>query len=203
MSEVARHAKGRKRRQDIIDAAAALLREGGPTAVTHRAVAARAECSLSATTYYFSGLEDLLAEAGAQNIDSWATRAERVAAESQEEPPPATVEQCVSLLLRACLPAFGSLENHYLQLVAASQSPSVASAYRHGRARLDQALDTILVAARCDIPAPIVSAVVDGAAVVALSEGRDIRATAHDLLVSVLLRGCNSPWARQAACRNT
>ena len=52
--------KGEARRQAIIEAAAALIRESGPSAVSHRAVAQRARCSLSATTYYFNGLDDLL-----------------------------------------------------------------------------------------------------------------------------------------------
>ena len=55
--------KGEARRRQIVEAAAALVREGGPSSVSHRAVARRAGCSLSATTYYFEGLEDLLHQA--------------------------------------------------------------------------------------------------------------------------------------------
>lgn len=186
MSEVARQPKGWKRRQDIIDAAAALLLEGGPVAVTHRTVAARAGCSLSATTYYFTGIEDLLAEAGAQNMNRWALRAERVALEISAEPHPESLEDSVNLLLRASLPAVDSLENHYLQLVAASTSPAVYRAYREGRARLDGALQTVLDRIAIATPPQLVTAVVDGAAVAALSEGRDIRETARALLTTAL-----------------
>lgn len=182
MSEVVRQSKGWRRRQDIIDAAAALLREGGPAAVTHRAVASRAECSLSATTYYFSGLEELLTEAGSLNIATWASRAERVAAEVEASPPSSDIESTVEVLLRACLPGAASLENHYLQLVAASQAPAVARAYREGRARLDAALQRIVDVLDREVDPAIVIAVVDGGAVAALSEGRDVRQTAHDLL---------------------
>lgn len=52
--------RGEDRRQAIIDAAAAIIRESGPSAISHRSVAKRAGCSLSATTYFFDGLEDLL-----------------------------------------------------------------------------------------------------------------------------------------------
>ncbi len=182
MSEVARQTKGWKRRQAIIDAAAAILLEGGPAAVTHRTVAARAGCSLSATTYYFTGIEELLAEAGAQSMKRWALRAERVALEISAEPHPESLEDSVNLLLRASLPAVDSLENHYLQLVAASSAPAVFRAYREGRARLDAALQTVLDRIDLATPPQLVTAVVDGAAVAALSEGRDIRETARALL---------------------
>jgi len=154
--------------------------------VTHRAVASRAKCSLSATTYYFSGLEELLAEAGSMNIATWASRAERVAAEIEEDPPATDVETSASVLLRACLPGSSSLENHYLQLVAASQAPAVARAYREGRARLDAAVQRILGVLGRSVDAALVISIVDGAAVAALSEGRDVRATAHGLLLRAL-----------------
>lgn len=54
------------RRQAIIDAAVALVSEDGVAELTHRRVAARAQVSLGATTYYFSSLEELKAEALAQ-----------------------------------------------------------------------------------------------------------------------------------------
>lgn len=186
MSEVVRQAKGWRRRQDIIDAAAGLLREGGPAAVTHRAVASRAGCSLSATTYYFSGLEELLAEAGSLNIATWASRAERVATEVEADPPPSDIDSTVAVLLRACLPASTALENHYLQLVAASQAPAVARAYREGRVQLDAAVQRILDVLRWPVEATLVIAVVDGSAVAAISEGRDVRETARGLLVRAL-----------------
>jgi DNA-binding transcriptional regulator YbjK len=51
-----------QRRDVIVEAAAGLLREGGPTALTHRAVATAAGVPLAATTYYFASKEELLAE---------------------------------------------------------------------------------------------------------------------------------------------
>lgn len=55
--------KGRARRSSIVAAAADLLTDGGPPAVTHRAVAARAGVPLGSTTYYFAGRDELLAAA--------------------------------------------------------------------------------------------------------------------------------------------
>lgn len=55
--------KGVRRRSRLIEAAGALLLEGGFDAVRHRAVADRAELPLASTTYYFGSLEDLMAQA--------------------------------------------------------------------------------------------------------------------------------------------
>lgn len=52
-------AKGEQRRLQITEAAVSLFREKGLAAVRHRAVAKRAGVPLSATTYYFSSIDDL------------------------------------------------------------------------------------------------------------------------------------------------
>lgn len=53
----------RTRRRAIVEAAAALIVEGGGTGLTHRRVAARARVPLGATTYYFASLGELRTEA--------------------------------------------------------------------------------------------------------------------------------------------
>lgn len=55
--------KGERRRQALIEAAAALLVEGGFDALRHRAVAERAGLPLASTTYYFHSLDELVAAA--------------------------------------------------------------------------------------------------------------------------------------------
>ena len=55
--------KGERRRQELVTAAAALLRSGGFDAVRHRAVAEAAGLPLASTTYYFSSLEELVTAA--------------------------------------------------------------------------------------------------------------------------------------------
>jgi len=181
-SEVARQAKGRERRRAIIEAAAAIIREEGPNAVTHRAVAARAGCSLSATTYYFSGLDELLAEAGTLNIRRWAGRAEAVADSIEAGDVPRTRDQAIEAILRACLPKDTPLPTHYQQLLAVGTSSPITAAYRAGRRRLDQAVGRVLEHTGCALPPELVIAVVDGAAVTAISEHRDVRETARALL---------------------
>ncbi|MGM0386245.1 MAG: TetR/AcrR family transcriptional regulator [Actinomycetota bacterium] len=183
---VTRQSKGRERRRAIIEAAAEIIRDEGPSAVTHRAVAARAECSLSATTYYFSGLDELLAEAGKVNIKRWAELAEAVADEAERDGLPTTLAEAVEEILRACLPRDTSLENHYMQLLAAASAEPIAASSHAGRKRLDHALGRVLRRIGCRTPPELVIAVVDGAAVTAISENRDVRGTAHDLLTLLI-----------------
>jgi DNA-binding transcriptional regulator YbjK len=49
-----------RRRRKILDAALELVGEGGPDAITHRAVAQRARVSLGSTTYHYGAREDLI-----------------------------------------------------------------------------------------------------------------------------------------------
>lgn len=192
MPGVTRQSKGRARRRAIIEAAAEIIREEGPGAVTHRAVAARADCSLSATTYYFSGLDELLAEAGKVNMKRWAERAEAVADEVEHAGIPTTRVGAVEAILRACLPSDTSLENHYLQLLAAATAEPIAVSYDVGRKRLDHALGRVLRRIGCTMPPRLVIAVVDGAAVTAISQKRDVRREARDL-VSLLIADAWQP----------
>lgn len=184
-ADVATTSRGLGRRQKIIEAAAAIIRESGPGAVSHRSVAKRAGCSLSATTYYFDGLDDLLYQAGLVNIAMWASRAEKVAdlVESLDHLP--DLHGRVELLLQATLPAEGPYLGHYVQLISAGSAVAVGQAYRDGRQRLNAAVARVLNRLGSDVRPEMVIAIVDGAAVSALSEGRDVRATAADLLGSV------------------
>ncbi len=174
--------KGQRRRQEIVEGAAAILREQGPAGVSHRAVAQRVGCSLSATTYYFSGLDDLLGEAGRVNISRWASRAERVAESVESQTPPGDPEGVIDVILAATLPSDEEMLGHYLQLVAAGASEPVRRAYRTGRDRLNLAVNRVLDRLHVEHPAELVIAVVDGASVSALSEGLDVRLTARQRL---------------------
>jgi len=57
-----RQARAERTRRRLLEAALRLLAEGGPAAVTHRAVSEQAGVSLGATTYWFGSKRDLLAE---------------------------------------------------------------------------------------------------------------------------------------------
>lgn len=176
--------KARITRVSLVVAAADLLTEKGPNAVTYRSVAKRAGASASSTGYYFASIADLLYEAGEYNINLWVKRAE-AAAEAAEG---MSKEECrkniVDLFIAACLPAgAGVSASHYMHLVSVSESPAVTKAYREGRARLDSAVDRIIKHAGLkDVTARFVIALVDGAAVSAVSEGD----SAHDRVRKLL-----------------
>lgn len=55
--------RGEKTRSSILKATLEVIAEGGVRAVTHRAVAAKAQVNLSLTTYYFSDIFDLVSSA--------------------------------------------------------------------------------------------------------------------------------------------
>jgi DNA-binding transcriptional regulator YbjK len=76
--------KGRARRTSIVQAAADLLTDGGPPAVTHRAVASRAGVPLGSTTYYFADRDELLAAAIERARATDVTRARAAAAAIDE-----------------------------------------------------------------------------------------------------------------------
>ncbi|PWB34538.1 TetR family transcriptional regulator [Pseudomonas sp. SDI] len=58
-----------QRRQDILDAAMRIIVRDGVRGVRHRAVAAEAGVPLSATTYYFNDIQDLLSDTFAQYVE--------------------------------------------------------------------------------------------------------------------------------------
>jgi len=170
-----RRARGEQRRADLVAAAAALVRESGPDAVTHRAVAARAGASLSATTYYFADLDELLAAAGTALAAGWAAHA-RSTARAGGAP--------AAVLVDAVLPPGddAALRAHYEHLVVAGRLPSLAAAYRAGRAELDAAIGELGLPWS---PQALV-ALVDGAAVAALSEGLPVREHVHAVVALAL-----------------
>jgi len=178
-------AKGERRRAELARAAADLVREEGPTALSHRAVAARAGLSLSATTYYYAGLDELAAAAGSALVDDWVAHAEAVLSRVRAGSAPGDP---AAVLVEAVLPPGddATVRAHYEQLLAAGRVPALAAALGGGRARLDAVLTTLLAELRLPAPAAVALGVVDGAVVAAVSEGRPVRATARDLLLAVL-----------------
>ena len=187
-------AKGQRRRRALIEAAAEMLRESGPSNVSMRNVARRVGASLSAMTYYFNGADELLEEAGRLNIAHWAERAERVAEQAEIGPPPTSLNAAISLVLSATLPKDSPLLGHYSQLIAAGASVPVTRAYSTGRGRLNLAVGRVLRVAGFNCPPELIISVVDGAAVSALSEGRDVHATARQYL-GLLLEHCGDDAA--------
>ena len=73
-----RYARGVQRRGALVEAAAGLLLEQGFTAISHRAVAARAALPLASTTYYFDSADDLRDAALHHVAETWGARADAV-----------------------------------------------------------------------------------------------------------------------------
>ena len=177
-------------RSSLIIAAAALLRERGPEAVTYRRVAEWAGAASTSVGYYFESRADLLYEAGCYNIDMWIGRAERIAEQAERLGHEKCRARIVELLIKACLPVEPiSLAGLFAELFAARDAPEVTDAYRKGRKRLDAAVGRLLECAGLMLTPTLVSALVDGGAVKAISEGLDVRETVESLLEAEIACG--------------
>lgn len=186
-SQTPKSLKAQITRTSLVLAAAALLREQGPKAVTYRKVAKWAGAASSSVGYYFDSVTQLLHEAGRYNIQLWAERAEKAASAAEGLSQEECRAQAVDLLIRACLPDETVVPSaHYGQLIAAAESDVVTEAYQKGRVSLDAAIGRILAHAGIDMPPRMVGTIVDGAAVAAISEGYDVRAFATELLGEAL-----------------
>ncbi|MGW0227838.1 TetR/AcrR family transcriptional regulator [Actinopolymorpha singaporensis] len=172
----------------MVAAAADLLEDAGVDAVSHRAVARRAGVPLGSTTYYFASLDDLWAAAAGALAQRWVRRAARSAASVPEGS--YSEREAAHRLARAVLPAGRpAVLAQYEQLLAAARYPAVAAVLRGMRPAFLEVIDDLLArtgwAGRAG--ADVVLALVDGAAVSALSEGRgDAREVATDLLAQLL-----------------
>lgn len=157
--------------------------EQGFAAVSHRSVAERATLPLSATTYYFTSLEELVHAAVSALFDSWLGGVRTLVADC---PPHMTeITQVADTLFRvvAYVPAEGEnairkglhmLYDRYLEAARHSHLRSVITRY-------DEQLDTLLADILCrgglphDVDtARLVLAVMDGALLRALAEGAPV-----------------------------
>jgi AcrR family transcriptional regulator len=188
-----RQARGTQRRDRIVTAAAELILRDGPGAVTHRSVAAQADVPLAATTYYFTGLDDLLGAAGEQIVRGWAERAQAIGHSVTELVAEGGVETLSTrsralLLVDAVLPPgdHGELLGFDEHVVSAGRSPVLAAAFAQGRGELDVVIDSLLDQLGARFSAVLLIAVVDGAAVTALCEGRAVRDLAVDCVTELL-----------------
>lgn len=185
--QTTKSSKAQATRAALVLAAAALLREEGPGAVTYRQVAKRAGTASSSVGYYFKSVAGLLQEAGQHNIQMWTQRAERAAEAAEALTPEECRKNCVDLLIKACLPGKPTIPAaHYAQLIMAAESEDVTKAYQRGRQALDAAVRRIVDRAGVAMSPKLVYAIVDGAAVAAISEGYDVHGTAAALLAEAI-----------------
>lgn len=186
-------AKGERRRQELVTAAAALLRAGGFDAVRHRAVAERAGLPLASTTYYFGSLDDLVTAAVAETGREELAEGEAQLAGLPAQVEPATAAELVLDLLLGPESRDGGLDAvllRYERLVGAGRRPYLAPLMREMRVTLDAQLGAIIERSGRALDATALRdlvSLVDGAVISALIEADpDPRAAAREVLLRTL-----------------
>jgi len=186
--------KGERRRQELVTAAAALLRAGGFDAVRHRAVAERAGLPLASTTYYFASLDDLVTAAAERTSRDELDEGRAQLAELAEGR--AARAELVELVLDQLLgpeSRDGGLDAvllRYERLVGAGRRPYLAPLMRELRTELDALLAEILRRSGHPMEPTALRdlvSLVDGAVMSALIEADpDPRAAGRDVLLRSL-----------------
>ena len=181
-------AKGAERRAAVLAAGGSLFLESGTDGFTHRAVARRAGVPLSATTYYFDSLEDLLVESVVGLCAAWATTlAGAVDAVPSRLSRTALARTLVDLTLLGppSVVADGAGDTaaavaFYQRCTEAGRHPGLRRSVR----QLNEAFEDVVaeLSGRADLAGVVrprlLLAVLDGAMVRALSEGEDPRVVA-------------------------
>jgi len=170
-----------------------VLLQHGFAAVSHRSVAEHARLPLSATTYYFTSLDDLLAEALSGLADRWHEQARAVieSLPARLAGPQATADAIVSV---ATLASMGDASPMgvmvlYERYLEAARHPALRGAIATYDQHLDGLVSEILRRAGLEhdpTSARLVLAVVDGAIMRALAEGRDHRESVAHVLTPML-----------------
>lgn len=182
-----RQERGVAKRARLIEAGAGLIQSDGPNGFTARAVAARAGVALSAVTYYFASVDDLLALSAAEVCRLWAETAQGAVRRTRGRGSAAAAAGIAAALLPP-----GDADDvlcRYEQILAAARVAPVADALAGLRPTLKGAIESILVACQVRTPlsAELILCLADGAIVGALSERRpDPRAVVRDRLVEAL-----------------
>lgn len=189
-------AKGERRRQELVGAAAELLRSGGFDAVRHRAVAEKAGLPLASTTYYFASLDDLVTAAVNRTCRDELAEGHRQLDLLAGEPSgdaPSTPSEHVELVIDQLLgpeSRDGGLDAvllRYERLVGAGRRPYLAPLMRELRAELDDLLARILARSGHPLEASALRdlvSLVDGAVISALIEADpDPRSAAREVLL--------------------
>lgn len=174
-------AKGAERRAALVAAGGALFLESGTEGFTHRAVAQRAGVPLSATTYYFDSLEDLLVESVAGLCASWTQALEaalgHLPARLSRRALAQTLVEVTMLSVVTDDPPVGELAAvaFYQRSVEAGRHPALWPAMRQLNDAVERSVADLLGRAGLSdlVQARLLLAVLDGAMIRALAEGHD------------------------------
>lgn len=140
------YAPGVQRRRELLEAVLRIIARDGVAAVTHRAVAAEAEASLRATTYYFAAKEDMIREAFRFFADQSMAQIDAV---SERYPmhgvgPEAAVDVIFATVVEESRNPNTSWAAEFELILAIAREPSFAPEYRVFQERLDKELQTAM-----------------------------------------------------------
>jgi DNA-binding transcriptional regulator YbjK len=134
------------RREALLTAAAELVAERGVSGVTHRAVAARAGLPLSATSYFFASIDELVLEALRVFMGEFIARLDLLAAAISEQhlAPADAADLVVRALLASPQPHVVAQFEAYLEVTRRPEPPpevkqAIAALERLARAALTSA----------------------------------------------------------------
>jgi DNA-binding transcriptional regulator YbjK len=186
--------KGERRRQALVEAASALLVEGGFDAIRHRAVAERAGLPLASTTYYFDSLDELITAAvefhGRGELASCRARLAELSGELADEN--VLIELILDLLVGQDVTDTETMLLRYERLVATGRRPYLRPLMRVLSTELHALIADIFARSGRDIASDRVEeliALVDGAMVNAFIELKpDPRGVAARMLRTALSR---------------
>lgn len=186
--------RGQHRREALVGAAASLLLERGITGISHRAVAARADLPVAATTYYFASLADLTHDALQRVIDGWRLAAQGLVERLPAQLGPRQVAAAV-LEIATARPAEASathvggvmvMYERYLESGRHERLRPVVHTYNEELLRLVQVVLQRGGLAADRATARLALAVVDGASIYAIAEGVAPAAPATELLADLV-----------------
>ncbi|MDQ0815326.1 DNA-binding transcriptional regulator YbjK [Streptomyces sp. B3I7] len=157
-------ARGAARRTALLDAAIAVVAEGGSGSLTHRNVAATAKASLASVTYHFSSIEELRR--------AMFERALQIVSDQLTEPPPTvTAEELPGLvadyvvsLVTEHRDAAAAVQE---MVVAATHDPALRPTFHEYHARI------------AEMMAPCVGGVTAGFAMAAVLQGQVLTALTY------------------------
>ena len=192
--------KGAERRAALVAAGGALFLESGTEGFTHRTVARRAGVPVSATTYYFDSLDDLLVESVVGLCAAWSDAlSDALRRVPRRLSRAALARTVVGLTLVGPGTAHGETGEageadegggggagdrlavaFYQRSVEAGRHPGLRPAVRELNQAFEDVVADLLRRTGLDgvVPPRLLLAVLDGAMVRALSEGEDPRSVA-------------------------
>lgn len=179
------------RREALLRAAAELVAERGVRGVTHRAVATRAELPLSATSYFFASIDELVLEALRFFIEEFVARIEAVASAIAEQrlAPAEAADRLVGALLAEPEHQIVAQFEAYLEV---PRRPDLRTETEHAIVALERLAEAGLTAAGARRPgdgARAFVALIDGFALQRLAwpRGRNDREALRQAILALLI----------------